>query len=523
MPRHRDRWRWLIPALIALSGSGCTSIFVDHTDTMQGSVAYLQAGYTEKALQKVRGRDGANCRGADRRLYLLEAGRIAQLGDRREDSVRYYELALEQFREDDRAALIEGHRLVAGGISLVSNEKAIPYRPPSYERVLTHHYQALNFLEDGDVEAAAVEVRNAVSLQEESRKRYQEEVDAGREKLRREYTDGDADDLEKNIKARMSGMAATSSKALSSFQNPAVWYLSGLVYEGVDDPGNALLSYRKAWEIWPDNPYLHRDILRLAQRESTEVYEEFKDRFPGVAEAGAAVDASSCAEVIVMVEQDFVPMREAFFFALPISGQIVSTAFPYYDTPPMVPRPCRVSWNDEPQGQTAQIGSFQALAYRALEEKMPILIVRAIARGLSKYAVADAVGDQGDWTLVLANMVNLITEQADLRAWYSLPGTVQIWRGTLPAGTGTLVIRDRSGAGSWSVNRMLRAGDVLLVYLADIGPRTHLETMLLSDQPRLEPSPGGVEETPVKEEPGEAVVEAPARESAEAPPKPLAE
>lgn len=57
-------------------------------------------------------------------------------------------------------------RVSRAALSLITNDKALPYEPGETERLLVHYYGALNFLRQGDSEGAAVEARRLSSLLE---------------------------------------------------------------------------------------------------------------------------------------------------------------------------------------------------------------------------------------------------------------------------------------------------------------------------------------------------------------------
>ncbi len=64
---------------------------------------------------------------------------------------------------------------VAGAIMM--NDNAISYESEGYERVMLHHYQALNYLNNKNLDGAGVEVRRANSEQEEALKIFESEIE----------------------------------------------------------------------------------------------------------------------------------------------------------------------------------------------------------------------------------------------------------------------------------------------------------------------------------------------------------
>ena len=96
---------------------------------------------------------------ADSMLYLMERGRINQLGNDFKASILDFEWVIDKFEKQDLAATIQVSHLANQSASLISNDNAIPYQGAGYERILTHHFQALNYLGQQDKDGAAVEFR----------------------------------------------------------------------------------------------------------------------------------------------------------------------------------------------------------------------------------------------------------------------------------------------------------------------------------------------------------------------------
>ena len=71
----------------------------------------------------------------------------------------------------DRAALLSEERVTKSisrsALSLISNDRALPYEPPRTERLLIHYYAALAYLQQHDRTGALVEVRRLSALLEQ--------------------------------------------------------------------------------------------------------------------------------------------------------------------------------------------------------------------------------------------------------------------------------------------------------------------------------------------------------------------
>jgi hypothetical protein len=91
-------------------------------------------------------------------------------------------------------------------------------------------------------------------------------------------------------------------------------------------------------------------------------------------------------------------------------------------------------------GRTFVLTDLEALSIRSLEDRMPMLTLKQVLRAAVKGAMVKTARDQGGWAGALAaNLYNVITEQADLRSWQTLPQNIQVARIPLRAGHHELV------------------------------------------------------------------------------------
>ncbi|MCB0597742.1 MAG: hypothetical protein H6557_14335 [Lewinellaceae bacterium] len=93
-------------------------------------------------------------------LYYLELGALARMQGQLEKSNEYLNKA-DYLIEDRRASL------GAQGLAMVSNPRVLPYRTEYFENIAVHYLKSLNYLQLNDVSAARVEARRTnIRLQE---------------------------------------------------------------------------------------------------------------------------------------------------------------------------------------------------------------------------------------------------------------------------------------------------------------------------------------------------------------------
>lgn len=380
------------------------------------------------------------CKSKDLILYSMERGRYAHVVGNNDASMSDFTAAMEKIRENDEKALISASGIGASVAATLVNDNAIPYEGEGYERVLLHHYQALNYLQKKDLEGAGVEIRRANSEQNDSLQRFEKEIDRAREEGEKKKVDGGISRIATNY-AQMDEVAG---RVKNSFQNAYTFYLSGFMYELIRQSNDAYIDYKKALEIYPENKYIQKDVLRLAEKlEMREELEELKQRFPIGNQTFIEEEGVGSGELLVIFEDGFVPQKHEIKIPIPINrSALVTIAFPIYQEKWSVPVPLMILNNDELIGSTEPICDIRALAVKSLQEKVPVIatrqIVRAISKGVTAAAAKKNLGDLGQFA---ANVWNLLSESADLRSWLTLPASAQILRARLPAGSYKLTMQ----------------------------------------------------------------------------------
>lgn len=412
-------------------------------------------------------------------LGYLETGRIRMLSGDFLGSSTNFSVALDTVIEKtENGPVIKvgdvGANVLAGTLT---DDRTRAYRIPPYEFIQTLHYQMLNHLFLGNREAATVEARRAVFAQDQIAEKYGKEVEEARVK---------AENTQSNymgkVDARMQGMAPVLEMSRSSFENGLAWYLCGVLFEQDNDASNASLSYRKAWELSPGNPYVQRDFLRLLRTQDGEAYKGL------LAQTG--VDSTKLVraptEVIMILEEGFVSQRQSIKIPLPIPGvnTLTSVDFPLYQDPAYTPTALEVRENDQTLGLSALALSMQSLAYRDLKEKIPGITVRNITRVATRVAAQAAVNASGnDYAKigVLAfNAISTAINKADTRAWYTLPQIAQLYRGGIAPGEHMIELRNPSNGYVVRFPLKVTEGETRVVWVADIGGNARVATASLN-------------------------------------------
>ena len=94
-------------------------------------------------------------------LFLMERGMVHQAAGAYTNSTDDWLAAV------DRNEYLETYSLSRGAASLVSNDRALPFRGAPYERTLMRTFMAKNFMAEALWDDAAVEARNIIAAQED--------------------------------------------------------------------------------------------------------------------------------------------------------------------------------------------------------------------------------------------------------------------------------------------------------------------------------------------------------------------
>ena len=358
---------------------------------------------------------------ADAMLYMMERGRINQLNSFFADSKADFQLAISKFEEQDLAATVEVSDLGAQSSSLLVNDNVIPYKGAGYERVFTHHHQAFNYLGERDLEGASVEFRKVALEQRILLEKHEAEVTEA-------YEDAEENDVDiSTLSQEFAGLDTVAGKVKSSFQNAYTFYASAAFWESTGEFNSALIDYKKAFEINPENQLLKQDIARLSKKLGDN---------PERKDLNEPQDGQGT--VVVFFEDGFVPAKSEIKIPIPtFDGGFLSLAFPYYDTDQWpISTPLKAmddEFNELALSET--VVDVGALAVKDLKEQIPALLVRQTLRAAAKYELQRQAGNNGGtFGQITASLYNVISESADRRSWLTLPHTAQVMRFNLDEG-----------------------------------------------------------------------------------------
>lgn len=458
-----------LSAIITLGVTGCagTTTFSSYPRKINPLISNLQLRQPIDLSQCLL----AESQSSDLILYRMERGRLAQLLGNVDASMLDFTASLAKIRENDEKALVSASDIGANAAATAVNDNAIPYDAAGYERVMLHHYQAINYLSKNDLEGAGVEIRRANAEQEEALKRHEKELEESQNKTRETKADSQPGTTE--IESNYAQLDELAGKVKNSFQNAYTFYLSAFLYEMLQQPNDAYIDYKRALEIYPENSFLQKDAIRLAAAlKMREELTALKARFNNDASAIPATDG----DLLVLFEDGFAPQKQEVKFTIPVPAVgLVSAAFPIYNEKWTPTEPLAIDEDSVPLALTEPLCDFRALSVKALKEQAPAIItrqvVRVVAKSLTAKRVKDKAGDgiAGLLTKLTVNAYNFFSENADLRSWLTLPANAQILRTTLPAGNHKLILKQNGPLQTTTVNLAVTPGSKTILYVVRAG------------------------------------------------------
>ena len=475
---NAQKWRGAgLALLLAWAGAGC-STFSNYPMGMESSTLTPLKSGQKTDYQRTFGKRSSQA-GRDQVLFAMEMGRTAQLESDVAASKKAFEQAIAATKDQDEQAVLAAKGAAAQTAAVLVNDKAIPYRAASYERTLVHHYQALNYLASNDVIGAGVEVRLANREQGAAQMRHQKEIDQAKSKNQNETataaTNGAPEEArDPQLASVYAGLDQMAGTVKYSFQNAATFYVSAVIWEMLGERNDAYIDYKKALEIYPDNPYLQQDVVRIGKRLGMrEDLDDYAKRFPEAAKTPMDGDGElkGKGRLVVVYEEGLVPKKTEMSIPYPLPGaeSIGVIALPSYTEVPPPPVPVRVKVGGKALGSTAPICNVAALAARALGEQMPGILTRQIARAVAKGAAAYAADNSGsDLASIAVLLYNVFSEQADLRSWLTLPAHIQVLSAWVEPGTQTVALAAPGDGSVWSEEVTFKAGKTTFVYVSRI-------------------------------------------------------
>jgi len=383
-------------------------------------------------------------------LYNLERGELLRLDNRYEDSIQSFMVADARVKEwEETAKLNPGQLMGTMGAALIS-ERFKSYEGQDYEKVFLTTRLALNRVALGDLESARVDIKRTHEREAVIAEFRAKEMAAAEEEAQSKGATKGGKELDGYPVETLNDPEVLALK--NGYQNALSHYLSGYLYEVMNEPGLAAPGYRKAIELKPETAVLEEGLRGLDKRASF----TWKRR-------------QRMTDVLFLVEAGDAPARKSQAFTLPVpTGRGMVTASISYPViePSNDPLLAQVSAAGQDL-KLERVVDVNVMARRVLKDEMSGVMLRGMTRAVAKGVVQDQLQkNAGLFGALVGAVASVATEQADDRMWRMLPSRVYVARGYLPPGEHQLAIDGRPLEGTVTID-----GQYALVPLRIYGDR----------------------------------------------------
>lgn len=405
--------------------SGCVTM-QSHDKKVAAVQASAETGTVESAITQLDA-TATTPESKKEMLYNMERGELLRMNRQYADSIQSFMQADEVVKQWEEAAKANPEKLLSTlGAGMIS-ERLKTYEGQDYEKVMLTTRLALNRVAVGDWDNARVDIKRTHEREAVIAELRVKEVVKAEEEAKANGVQSTGKELNGYPVESLNDPAVLQLK--NGYQNALSHYLSGFLYEVLNEPGLAAPGYRKAIELKPDSPVLEEGLRGLDQR--TSFTHRRKQRM---------------TDVLFLVEAGSAPARKPTSFTLPVptARGVVSASISY---PVITPSKTPYIQHVEVGGTTLKpeaVVDFNVMARRALKDEMPGMMLRGATRAIVKGVVQDQAQKKlGLLGGIATAAASIVTEQADDRMWRMLPERVYVVRAYLPPGEHRLTIEGK--------------------------------------------------------------------------------
>lgn len=458
---------FLIFSLLTLSG--CQS----YTAQSGKMVNAWRIGNLEEAVAAAQTEAEKRAAGRDALIWRLEEGTVKRGAGMYEESNYAFELAEEAVERWEEEAKV---KVATEARAAITNQATLPYRGRSYDKIMMNTYQALNYLQMNNLDAARVQLNRALQRQRdavaENARRIEEAEEEARLAQEGQLVDEEGkateaydvelaqqdEQLSTSLEAYM-GDLESKVLAYADYVNPFAVFLDGLVFSlaayDSSDLERGRLSFARVAAMAPSR-YMEEDLLLVEQLANGE---------------------SPPALTYVIYETGIPPEREEIRIDIPLfivseSVSYVGASFPKLRFYPDSCIPLVATAGGESHN-TALVSNMDSVIALDFKNEWPVILTKTLAstaaKAIAAYFLEESVADQG-LMAKMAVKVAVVAYQAsmnraDLRSWMTLPREFQYCRFPTP--------EDRQveiALGAFTESVTLDPGHISIIYVQGVSP-----------------------------------------------------
>jgi hypothetical protein len=435
-------------------------------------------------------------------LNNFELGELHRLNGNVKESTAIWNKADEKIEAWENESRLNAKN-VAGNIgSFLMNDSKRTYDGKDFEKTIISTRLALNYIAEKDFQSARVKIVNVAEREELiATLREKAFIDAEEEaKTKGATTKFDPKDI-KGYPFEIFDDPAVK-KLRNGYQNAFAWYLTGFIHEALREPSLATPAYQKALQINPDvqlfktslnatgkitpggvtaMPAPVAAVVTAQQSKNSKVVTSkstartVNGKLPlsknsvntqanikiqnTVTETQAvqmsaknepSTVQSGTTDTLIIVEtgwmEKMASMNITTAFSLRGKARVATYSYPIMRDDNKILRPPSSMKIDTRTISLSEVGNYDALAKRSLQDDLPFIYARGVVRAIVKVGVQELaehspLGELGSFAVGLAGAA---IEVADTRQWQFLPARISVARVPLSSGNHVITIGNKS-------------------------------------------------------------------------------
>ena len=396
--------------------AGCSTM---NNYTAEGLFSYNQyrdGRFAEAASNFEPGTDRPS-RKSNAVLWNLEKGAILRAAGKINDSNKAFQIAEKIIGDFDSRATVSARSTGSEVLSLMTNLNALPYKGYAYDRIMLNTYKALNYISLGSLDSARVELLRAYEQQKNAIFKYKKDIEKAEKEAESRQINLDRlrNDKEFRHQFDQNYEALNELVLYKDYVNPMTVYLDGILFlaaarNGVDLE-RARKDFNRVKSMIGDNAYLQEDIYAVEKLIS-----------------GTSIEPV----VYILFENGVAPIKREIRIDVPVGFEEVSyigAAFPALEFQPASIERLILSDDSGKIAETTLLSDMDAVIAQEFRNQLDVTILRTIlasaVKAAAQYELRRNFGALGR---ISGTLYSIITTNADLRTWMSLPKEFQFAR-----------------------------------------------------------------------------------------------
>lgn len=407
--------------------------------------------------------------------YLLcnqSAGLFYFLKNQNTQSINYFNNALAYYKELEEKNKLSLSKVLSFS---VLSDNFINYEGSNYEQALIRYYNGLNYMLLNNLDSAYIEFRAAEDTQKFAEEKNLKKIITSETEINKFLSDNKlrSEDINKILKDSANLRANTRNK----FINGNILYIAGIVKETSKSYNDALVNYKQAYTVEPNNLYLLQDVYRLSLIYDSSYAKSLKSKNP-ILQKYSTNNYNTKNTVYLIYEKGFVQEKENIKIPLLLpNGLLLTLNLPAYSAN-ITNKSSNVSLIVPNTGYAPayEVTNINNLAKNQLLENYPIIIARQLGKLATQITTQSALQNKkNDSTLGLAFGSLYLFDSSDIRSWSTLPNYIKIAKISTVNNINYIIASVNNK--EYSVPLKLSGAQLAIVYIFDSGEQVYTKLL----------------------------------------------